>query len=156
MNEETESKMRIRNAERDLLSKIKQNPHKWRSHSMKFKVTTETSSTPSVGVQNLPNGKWSDHNFTGPFDSDRNVWKTVGRILMYENFELSLELKMKSFDWGYFLRIGNWFGLSLEKADNGTGYFLRLLQKNGLHSDGWLDTNQEPFQIHMRQWLKEF
>ena len=92
MDEVSESKTRIRNAEKDLLAKIKQNPHKWSSISLKLKMTTGTSSTPSVGVeiiqnlqsseisgesvmrhlsnQNLQNEKSSDHKFTGPFHSD--------------------------------------------------------------------------------------
>ena len=92
MDEGSESKTRIRNVEKDLLAKIKQNPHKWSSNSLKFKMTTETSSTPSIGVdilknsqnseisgesvmrnlsnQNPQNGKSSDHKFTGPFHSD--------------------------------------------------------------------------------------
>ena len=179
MDEETESKTRIRNAEKDLLAKIKQNPHKWSSNSMKFKMTTETSSTPSISVeilnnsqyseisgesvmrnlsnQNLQNEKSSDHKFTGPFHSDGYGSKTLGKIMIYKNFKLSLEWKMKSYpgdDWA-FLRIRDWFGSSTRKADNGTGYILCLWQKNGL-SNGWHDTNQEPFQIHMGQWLKEF
>ena len=183
MDEETESKTRIRNAEKDLLAKIKQNPHKWSSISLKLKMTTGTSSTPSVGVeiiknsqysensgesvmrnlsnQNLQNEKSSDHKFTGPFHSDGEGtrWKTLGKIMIYKNFKLSLEWKMKSYpgDNYAFLRIGGWFGLSTRKADNGTGYILRLKQTNGLYNDNDRhDTNQEPFQIHMRQWLKEF
>ena len=185
MDEETESKTRIRNAEKDLLSKIKQNPHKWSSNSMKFKMATETSSTPSVGVEilknsqyseisgesvmanlsnhNLQNEKSSDHKFTGPFHSDNgnmlSYWKTLGKIMIYKNFKLSLERKMESHprsDWA-FLWIEDWFGLSTRKADNGTGYILRLYQNNGLYNDNdYHDTNQEPFQIHMGQWLKEF
>ena len=145
MDEETESKTRIRNAEKDLLAKIKQNPHKWSSNSVKFKMTTETSSTPSVGVeilnnsqsseisgesvmrnlsnQNPQNGKSSDHKFTGPFHSDGFGRKTLGKIMIYKNFKLSLEWKMKSYpgnNYYYpFLRIGGWFGLSSRKADNG-------------------------------------
>ena len=185
MDEETESKTRIRNAEKDLLSKIKQNPHKWSSNSLKFKMTSETSSTPSVGVdilknsqyseisgttvmrnlsnQNLQNGKSSDHKFTGPFYSDGNsIWKTLGKIMIYKNFKLSLEWKMKSYPGGYaFLVIGDWFCLSLKlstkKADDGTGYILCLCQNNGLYNNNLsYNTNQEPFQIHMEQWLKEF
>ena len=181
MDEVSESKTRIRNAEKDLLAKIKQNPHKWSSHSLKFKMTTETSSTPSVGVeilknsqyseisgesvmrnlsnQKLQNGKSSDHKFTGPFHSDGDDWKTLGKIMIYKNFKLSLERKMKSHPGGNwaFVDIGNWFGLSTRKADNGTGYILRLKQNNGLYNDDYNhDTNQEPFQIHMEQWLKEF
>jgi len=144
-------------------------------------MTTETSSTPSIGVdilknsqyseisgesvmrnlsnQNLQNGKSSDHKFTGPFNSDGNsIWKTLGKIMIYKNFKLSLEWKMKSYPGGHaFLVIGDWFCLSTRKADDGTGYILRLSQKNGLHNDNTFhDTNQEPFQIHMGQWLKEF
>ena len=75
--------------------------------------------------------------------------------MIYKNFKLSLEWKMKSHtDWT-FLWIGDWFGLSTRKADNGTGYFLRLKQHNGLFNC-YHDTNEEPFQIHMGQWLKEF
>jgi len=88
MDEETKAKTRIRDTEKDLLEKIKQNPHKWSSNSLKFKMTTETSLTPSVGVeilknsqiseisgesvmrnssnQNLQNEKTSDYKFTGP------------------------------------------------------------------------------------------
>ena len=182
MAEETESKTRIRNAEKDLLAKIKQNPHKWSSNSLKFKMTTETSSTPSIGVeilensqyseisgesvmtnlsnQNLQNEKSSDHKFTGPFYSDgTGSWKTHGKIMIYKNFKLSLEWKMKSYpgDNWTFLCIGDWFRLSTRKADNGTGYILRLCQNNGLYNNNFsYNTNQEPFQIHMEQWLKEF
>jgi len=181
MDEETESKTRIRNAEKDLLSKIKQNPHKWSSNSLKFKMTSETSSTPSVGVEiqknsqsseisgesvianlsnhNLQNEKSSDHKFTGPFHSDETGLKTLGKIMIYKNFKLSLEWKMKSYPGNdyVFLGIGDWFYLSTRKANNGTGYILCLIQRNGLYNDNlWYDTNQEPFQIHMGQWLKEF
>ena len=56
-----------------------------------------------------------------------------------------------------FLWIGNWFDLSLRKADNGTGYIFELKQKNGLYNNyNRNDTNQKPFQIQMGQWLKEF
>ena len=55
MNEGSESKTRIRNAEKDLLAKIKQNPHKWSSNSVKFKMTTGTSSAPSIGVEIIKN-----------------------------------------------------------------------------------------------------
>ena len=60
MDEETESKTRIRNAEKDLLAKIKQNPHKWSSTSMKFKMTVGTSSTPRIGVEILKNSQYSE------------------------------------------------------------------------------------------------
>ena len=54
-----------------------------------------------------------------------------------------------------FLWIGNWFDLSLRKADNGTGYIFRLKQKNGLYNiDNYY--NHEPFQIEIGQWNKEF
>merc|ERR1712227_253112 len=101
--------------EKDLLEKIKQNPHKWSSNSLKFKMTTETSLTPSVGVeilknsqiseisgesvmrnssnQNLQNEKTSDHKFTGPFHSDGLSLETLGKIRIYKNFKLSLEWK---------------------------------------------------------------
>ena len=179
MDEETEAKTRIRNTEKDLLAKIKQNPHKWSSNSLKFKMTTETSLTPSVGVeilknsqiseisgesvmrnlsnQNLQNEKTSDHKFTGPFHSDKYglYWKTLGKIRIYKNFKLSLEWKMKSYPVVSlkFLLIGDWFGLSTRKADNGTGYIFRLNQKNDLY---FYDTNQKPFQIKKGQWHKEF
>ena len=188
MDEETEAKTRIRNAEKDLLAKIKENPRKWSSNSLKFEMKTETSLTPSVGVeilknsqiseisdesvtrnlsnQNLQNEKTSDHKFTGPYHSDENGYrcKTLGKIRIYKNFKLSLEWKMKSnhdiwiMTFGFtFLWIGNWFDLSLRKADNGTGYILVLYQENGLYNnDNWNDTNHEPFQIEMGQWLKEF
>ena len=125
MDEETESKTRIRNAEKDLLANIKQNPHKWSSNSLKFKITTETSSTPSVGVeilkksqysensgesvmsnlsnQNLQNEKSSDHKFTGPFHSDDFGWKTLGKIMIYKNFKLSLENEIIS--WTIFISL---------------------------------------------------
>ena len=155
MDEETESKTRIRNAEKDLLANIKQNPHKWSSNSVKFKMTTGTSSAPSIGVeiiknshisgesvmtnlsnQNLQSGKSSDHKFAGPFHSDGNGSrrKILGKIMIYKNFKLSLEWKMKSHPRD-FLLIGYWFGLSTRKADNGTGYILRLMQNNGLYND---------------------
>ena len=182
MDEETESKTRIRNAEKDLLSKIKQNPHKWSSNSLKFKMTSETSSTPSVGVEiqknsqsseisgesvianlsnhNLQNEKSSDHKFTGPFHSDGEGkrWKTLGKIMIYKNFKLSLEWKMKSYPGNAsFLWIGDWFGLSTRKAGNGTGYILCLCQNNGLYNNNLsYNANQGPFQIHLGQWLKEF
>ena len=186
MDEETEAKNRIRNTEKDLLEKIKQNPHKWSSNSLKFKIKTETSLAPSVGIeilknsqiseisgesamrnlsnQNLQNEKTSDHKFTGPFHSDGCGRKTLGKIRIYKNFKLSLEWKMKSnhdiwiMTFGFtFLWIGNWFDLSLRKADNGTGYIFELKQKNGLYNNyNRNDTNQKPFQIQMGQWLKEF
>jgi len=177
MDEETKAKTRIRDTEKDLLEKIKQNPHKWSSNSLKFKMTTETSLTPSVGVeilknsqiseisgesvmrnssnQNLQNEKTSDHKFTGPFHSDGLSLETLGKIRIYKNFKLSLEWKMKSHEEVGFLLIGDWFGFSLRKADNGTGYIFRLYQKNGLYNF-YNDTNKEPFQIEMGQWHKEF
>ena len=181
-DEKIKAIIHIRDTEKDLLAKIKQNPHKWSSNSLKFKMTTETSLTPSVGVeilknsqiseisgeptmrnfsnQNLQNEKTSDHKFTGPFHSDRYglYRKTLGKIRIYKNFKLSLEWKMKSNHDGFtFLWIGNWFDLSLRKADNGTGYIFLLKQKNGLYNNyNRNDTNQKPFQIQMGQWLKEF
>ena len=85
MYEEAESKTCIRTKEKDLVAKIKQNPHKWSSNSMKFKMTTETSSKQSVGVKFLINSDHeSDHKFFGPFHSDGNEWqwKTLGKIRM--------------------------------------------------------------------------
>lgn len=162
MDEQTESKNYIRNSEKDLVAKIKQNPHKWSSKSMKFEMTTETSSTPSVGVKLVKNYDAADHKFilNGPFHSDGNEWqwKNLGKIRMYKNFKLSLEWKMNSYPGNYeFFKIGNWFILSTRQATNGTGYILGLQQRNGLFNDGYLhDTNQEPFSIQMGQWNKEF
>ena len=160
MDEGCYSKSRIRDAEKDWLAKIKQNPHKWNSKSWKFEMTTGISSTPSVGVKILKT--FFDCNFTGPFNSDVNGvrWKTLGKIRIHKNFTLSLEIKMNNYpgnNWR-FLLIGDWFGLAFRKADNGHGYILRLFQNNGLYNQGpdYNDTNQTPFSIHFGQWLKEF
>ena len=88
MDEETESKTHIRNAEKDLLAKIKQNPHKWSSNSMKFQMTTETSSAPNVGVEIIRNSQYSEN-------SGVSVMRNLQRSDLSEGFARVLDSDTK-------------------------------------------------------------
>ena len=116
--------------------------------------TTSESVMRNLPNQNLQNEKSSDDNFTGPFHSFNCIveWKTLGKIMIYKNFKLSFEWKMKSYDAGGFFRIENWFYLVNKAMEP---FIICLKQDNGLYKDCHV-TNQVPFPIHMGQWLKEF
>ena len=125
----------IISAKHDLLEKVRKNPKKWNSRSLKFKIESgDDLSAPSVAVQLLR--VFYEITLPGPWTPNASLGLTIQRIRCHENFELSFEFMMVGHNEGQILlTIGNWFGLNLKYPGENTIYTLQLKQANGLYDD---------------------
>ena len=151
-DEERESKARIRNEVRLLLEKVRQNPSKWNSKYLSFKVNfSEALFAPFVFVENLKSGSLM---VKGPI-CPQHFWETVGEVNCYEKFELKFEFKMnKCVDHQLCVEIGKWFGLELHKKENQRADVL-LKQSNGLYNDRNPHHTKREISLPLGQWVKE-
>ena len=151
-NEERVAKEKIRDAELDLIDKIKKDPIKWNSSNLKFKITeSESASNLSVGVQLLNTADEIKH--AGPINPNMNSWNIIQRINCYGNFELNFEFKIdRQANQNSLLIIGNWFGLQFNRKIESSKYVLFMKQANGLH-EYYQDTLDMP--VRFGVWEKE-
>ena len=158
---------RIRNAERQMLSKINDDPVKWNSESLRFKI--KASRPPILDVQLLKT--FSELKLVDTFYVIGPDSLMVGEICCYKNFDLSFECQ---FDLDCCIEIGNWFDLifSIKPPENGANnlrantYILQLRQDNGLFSNYEYSSRdmynktlnyslENFFSIGVGQWHKE-
>ena len=145
---------KIKNEENVLMEKIKQNPEKWSSKSLKVKInSSESTALANVGVEFLK--FFSEVHAVGPFN--RSGYQIFGELSCFQSIELSYEFKLDAKD-GTFLSIliGSWFGLVINVINPPLRYKLRLKLENGLFNDkSYQDTTNIEYPYTLEQWKQE-
>ena len=127
--EERELKAKIRNEQCNLLAKVTENPMKWNSQSLQF-TACQISTAPYLKIEFSK--QMSEFKYLGTMTPVGYDEKIIGKIVCYENFNLSFECY---FDTDGCIAIGEWFELNFCPYPTPGNLYMYLKQSNGLFSN---------------------
>ena len=125
--EECILKTQIRNEERNLLSKVRENPVKWNSQNLKFK-TRQIATAAYLTVECLK--QMSEFMLQREFTPVGHDYNLIGKTSCHKNFNLAFECY---FDKDGCIAIGEWFELNF--SAEGAFFVMFLKQSNGLFTN---------------------
>ena len=145
--DESEARTIIRNAERNLLIRLKTEPQKWHRNFLQFHLK---STEPTMNIEVGKN--FYEFQRSGPI-TPQNGWQNISQIDCYKNLQFEFEIKLNE-EGANYMAIGNWFELYFQsEMTNGR---LTIKHSNGLYKNtNRHSINHEPFPFLLQQWYKE-